>query len=173
MLSFSCKSWNPVCYFFKFTYLFLGCAGSSLLRVGFLWVAASGGYALVAVLGLLPAAASLVAEHGLSAWASLVGLTGFTAQWHVGSSQTRDQTCTVPCISRWLLNHWATREILCVFYTYSGPQFRLAVFYVLDNLMWLVVTWLDGEPRKNKITWFLTFADSSLISVWAGNQWFS
>ena len=30
---------------------------------------------------------------------------------HVGSSQTRDRTC-VPCIGRWILIHWTTREVL-------------------------------------------------------------
>ena len=30
---------------------------------------------------------------------------------HVESSRTRDRTC-VPCISRWILNHWPTRQVL-------------------------------------------------------------
>ena len=34
---------------------------------------------------------------------------GLVAMRHVGSSQSRDQTC-VPCIGRWILNHWTTRE---------------------------------------------------------------
>ena len=48
---------------------------------------------------------------------------GTQAQWlwykdlvalqHVGSSQTRDQTC-VPCIGWWVLYHWATREVLFI-----------------------------------------------------------
>ena len=29
--------------------------------------------------------------------------------WNL-SSQTRDRTC-VPCIARWILNHWTTREV--------------------------------------------------------------
>ena len=29
--------------------------------------------------------------------------------WHL-SSLTRDQTC-VPCIGKWILNHWTTREV--------------------------------------------------------------
>ena len=29
----------------------------------------------------------------------------------MGSSQTRDQTC-VPCVGRWVFDHWATREAL-------------------------------------------------------------
>ena len=47
-----------------FIYLF-GCAGSSLLSAGLSLAAVSGGYSLVAVCGLLIAAASLVAEHRL------------------------------------------------------------------------------------------------------------
>ena len=34
---------------------------------------------------------------------------GLVAPWHVGSSQTRART-RVPCISRQILNHYATRE---------------------------------------------------------------
>ena len=41
------------------------CTGSSLLCTGFSLVAASGGYSLAVVLGLLMAVASLAAEHGL------------------------------------------------------------------------------------------------------------
>ena len=36
---------------------------------------------------------------------------GLAALQHVGSSQTRDGT-HVPCISRQILNHWTTREVL-------------------------------------------------------------
>ena len=36
---------------------------------------------------------------------------GLVAPRHVGSSQTRAWT-RVPCIGRWILNHWATREVL-------------------------------------------------------------
>ena len=35
---------------------------------------------------------------------------GLAAQWQSESSQTRDQT-RVPCIGRWILNHWTTREV--------------------------------------------------------------
>ena len=33
------------------------------------------------------------------------------ALWHVRSSWTRDWT-HVPCIGRWMVNHWTTREVL-------------------------------------------------------------
>ena len=38
--------------------------------------------------------------------------TGLVAPWHVGSSfsQNRDQA-RVPCIGRWILNHWTTSEV--------------------------------------------------------------
>ena len=35
---------------------------------------------------------------------------GLVAPWHVGSSRTRDPT-HIPCIGRWILNHWTTREV--------------------------------------------------------------
>ena len=38
-------------------------------------------------------------------------LIGLDAPWHVGPSQTKDQTC-VPCIGRWTPNHCTTREVL-------------------------------------------------------------
>ena len=49
--------------FFKI-YLFMAVV-SLLLHTGFPLVVASGGYSLVAVCGLLMAAASLIGEHGL------------------------------------------------------------------------------------------------------------
>ena len=80
------------------------------------------GLLFVAVRGLLIAAASLVAEHGLQAhglqqlWltgsraqAQQLWLTGLVAPRHVGTSRTRART-HVPCIGKWFLNHCATRE---------------------------------------------------------------
>ena len=64
----------------------------------------------IAVRGPLTIVASLVAEHRLQTrW-----LTGLVAPRHVGSSQTRART-RVPCISRQILNHCATREAPGVF----------------------------------------------------------
>ena len=40
---------------------------------------------------------------------SAVGALGLSCPQHVGSSQTRERTC-VPCIGKWILNHWTTRE---------------------------------------------------------------
>ena len=74
-------------------------------------VAAGGSYSRIAVLGLLIAVTSLVAKHGLlGLWAQELGCTCLVALQHVGSSLTRDWIC-VPCTSRWILNHWITREV--------------------------------------------------------------
>ena len=71
---------------------------------------------LVVVLGLLILMASLVAEHRLQVhklpWAQLTYLVTLR---HVESSGTRDRTL-VPCIGRWILNHWIAREVLFLFF---------------------------------------------------------
>ena len=36
--------------------------------------------------------------------------TDLVAPQHVESSQTEDRPC-VPCLARWILNHWATRKV--------------------------------------------------------------
>ena len=59
-------------------------------------------------MGLLIVVASLVAELGM--WPPELWCAALVAPPHVGSSQTRDGTC-IPCIGRWILNHWTTREV--------------------------------------------------------------
>ena len=44
---------------------------------------------------------------------------GLVALQHVGSSWTRDGT-HVPCIGKWILNHWATRKIQNFLIEYVG-----------------------------------------------------
>ena len=44
-----------------------------------------------------------------SMWVQKLGCRGLVTPWHVESLQTRDWT-HVPCIGRWILNHWVTRE---------------------------------------------------------------
>ena len=56
------------------------------------------------------------------------GCTGSVALRPVGSSWTRDWTC-VPCISRWVLNHWTTRESFIIYYAYF--EVSLLFFCVL------------------------------------------
>ena len=66
---------------------------------------------LVVVLGLLILMASLVAEHGLQG----ARVSEVVALQHVESSWSRDRTL-VPWIGRWIPNHWATREVLFLFF---------------------------------------------------------
>ena len=98
-------------------YLFtFGCAGSSLLCEGFLWLQR----------GVLCFSRRVQASHcaGFSCGAQALGRAGFSScsgwaqqswhtalvvAWHVKSSRTWDWTY-VPGIGRGILNHWTTRE---------------------------------------------------------------
>ena len=91
-------------------YLFIfGCVGSSFLWEGFLQLWQAG--------ATLHRSARASHYRGLSccgaqdpdAQAQQLWLKGLVAPWHVGSSQTRART-RVPCISRQILSHCATRE---------------------------------------------------------------
>ena len=107
--------------FFK-SYLFiLGYAG--LLPVGFLWLwctrAALNCGALASLRWLLLLGSTGIRCVGFSSCSVWVGSTahrlqslwrrGLVADWHVESSQTRDQTC-VPSIGRRILNHCTPRN---------------------------------------------------------------
>ena len=69
--------------------------------------------------GLLTAPASCWETQALgcvrfrscSPWAQWLRCTGLVAPQRVESFWTRDWTC-VPCIGKWILNHWTTREVL-------------------------------------------------------------
>ena len=70
--------------------------------------------------GLLSAAASLTAEHGLSVVTAhglgscsvrALGQVGLAALQHVESPQTTDRTCG-PCTSWWILIHCTIREVM-------------------------------------------------------------
>ena len=89
---------------FIFCLFIFGCAGSFLLH-GLSLAAASRGYSLVVVKGLL-------LWHMVSRGHRLQQLNckGLAALWHVRSSQTRDGM-HVPYIDRKILNHWTTPEV--------------------------------------------------------------
>ena len=48
---------------------------------------------------------------GSRGWTWQLWHMGLAAPWHVGSSRTRAQTHD-PCIGKWILNHWTSREVL-------------------------------------------------------------
>ena len=66
----------------------------------------------VVVLGVLTAVASLFVEHRLKAcglqwlWPKYL-----VAPRHVESSQIRNQTCVVPCMSNWIPIYCTTRKV--------------------------------------------------------------
>ena len=70
----------------------------------------SGGFSLVVVCGLLLVVATPIAEHRLQSLGSVDVARELSCLRHVESSQTRDLT-HAPCIGRWILNHWTTREV--------------------------------------------------------------
>ena len=69
--------------------------------------------------------------------------TGLVALRHVGSSQTWDRTY-VPCIPRWILNHWAVREALKIFQ--RGPCFKIFIeFVTVLSLFYVLVFFLANS----------------------------
>ena len=78
---------------------------------------------------------SVVVAHRLYSAGSVVVVHGLVALWHVGSSQTRDQTC-VPCLGRHILNHYTTREVpsirflKCLFFNLSMSSGTINTLYV-------------------------------------------
>ena len=107
-------------WFYKFMNLFIfGCIGSSLPHAGFSLVAASGGYSSLWCAGfslqwlllLWSIGSRCMGFSSCGTRAQQLWCMGLVAPRHVGSSRARDQTC-VPCISRQILNHCATRKSL-------------------------------------------------------------
>ena len=85
--------------------LCFGCAGSSLL-CRFSLVAASPDYSLGEMCGLLS-----LQSMSSKVLAQQLWCTGLVVRRHVGSSWIRDGT-PVPCIHRWILNHWTASAVL-------------------------------------------------------------
>ena len=77
--------------------------------MGFSLAAVREGYALIAVHRLLIVVAPLV-EHGLVVCGLRSYVHRLSCPTACGISGIRDQT-HVPSIGRWILYHWATREV--------------------------------------------------------------
>ena len=76
-------------------------------------VAASKGYSLIVVRGLLTAVASLVAEHRFQGvYTSVIVVRGFSCPvpCAILVPGQRDPFCVL-CIGRQIPNHWTTREV--------------------------------------------------------------
>ena len=82
----------------------------SIAVCGLSLVAARRSYSLAVECGLLVVVASLVVAFGLQSEGSVVVASGLVALRNMESSRTRDQA-RVPCVGRWLLNHWTARDV--------------------------------------------------------------
>ena len=94
-------------------------SGANFCCSGFLSMVAS----VVVEHRLLSAPVLVVGACGLSRCLQLAGSepSGLVILWHVVSSQTRDWT-SVPCIARWILNHWTTREVPSLYLFHVLPR---------------------------------------------------
>ena len=126
-------SLHPGCILLYLYYLFLWLRQVFIVACRLSLVVASRGYSLLLAWGLLVILASPVGEHGLWRAGSVAAVHGLrcsvaavhrlhcsvavvhrlSCSAHVSSSQIRNRT-RVPRISRWILNHWTTRDILTV-----------------------------------------------------------
>ena len=93
------------------------CSGSLLMGTGFLLLWA--GSILVAGHGRLTAVAFLLWSVDFGVQAQYLWPTGLVAPQHVEPSWTTNQI-RVPCIVRWILNHWTTRNVLHELFICAG-----------------------------------------------------
>ena len=151
------KKWNYTypCFLKALFHLVLTVLGLCWSH-GLSLVAKSGGYSLSWCPGFplqlfLLLRSMAPRAHGLQElWCvgSVVVCTGLVASRHVGSFRTRDWTC-VPCIGRWILNHWKTREV-------PVPIFRIICLrrrnpwssIQSDNPASSHYGWGNGDPEK-------------------------
>ena len=96
--------------YYLFIYLF-GCVGSQFLCEGFLQLWQAGATLHRGARASHYRGLSCCGAQAPDTQAQQLWLTGPVAPRHVGSSQTRART-RVPCISRQIPNHCATREAL-------------------------------------------------------------
>ena len=108
---------------------------------------------------LLIVVTSLAVECGLQQ----LWCMGLVASWHVKCSWTRDRTC-IPCIGRWILKQWTTREVLVrTFKIYSLSNFCV---YHLSNTVKYSHFAVYSIPRVS----LSLILDSHFIASW--EYWF-
>ena len=97
---------------------------------------------------------------------------GFLAQgiWDV-SSPTMDQTCT-PCIGRWSLNHWTTREVPTLGFRQASslvlsPLACLEIFFSAHLLQWSLTVF--GKPLRQRRPCPLSNSEPQIAS--SGEEW--
>ena len=82
------------------------------------------------------------------------GILALQGMWDL-SSLTRDQTF-IPCVGRWSLNHWTTREVpMYTIYVQKKPGFILEIWGNIENLDVKIDT--KNVPRGNcLVIWSIT-----------------
>ena len=121
--------WYSFFFFNWQVYLFIfGCAWSSLLH-GLSLVVVSRGHFCCSAQNSHCSGFSCCGALAVGSWASIVVVHRLSSSTPVVSSGTRDQT-HVSCIGRWMLNHWATREVLSMIFLIEHCNFWHEISYV-------------------------------------------
>ena len=139
-------------------YLFIfGCTGSSLLSAGLLQL-------------WQPAATFELGCVGFSLqWLLLLWSMGLAAPRHVGSSGAKDQrdqssNLHFPCTARQILNHWATREALHIFFTAVISHMEGNILLQVEllgqrvcslHILLTMAKW-PSQPQSRRIVYFST-----------------
>ena len=95
--------------FKKYLFIYFACAGSLLLCMDFLSLQQVGATSYLWCTGSLLQRLPCCGAQALGTRAQWLWCMGLVVPWRVGSSQTRNLT-GVPCVARWIHNHWTTRE---------------------------------------------------------------
>ena len=108
------KSPNYFLNFKKIVCFIFDCAGSSLLRVEFLWLVASGGYCSCGTWASRCSDFSCCRAWVLEHAGSVVVVQGLSSLVACGISPGRGSN-PYPLYDRWILKYWTTREVLHYF----------------------------------------------------------
>lgn len=117
--------------------LTVGCAESSLLHMSFLQLVESGDYFPTSHCSSF----SCCGARAQQLWG-----TGLVVPWNVRSSRNRDRT-HVPCLGRWILDQWTTREVLSVILKQGDNQNhwqKISAYKRLDQTLGILIQFIMG-----------------------------
>ena len=159
-------------YFFKFYLFIYGCVGCSFLCEGFLQLRRAGASLHRGARASHYCGLSCCGAQAPDVQAQQLWLTGPAAPRHVGSSQARART-RVPCISRQILNHCATREaqktkIYSPHYENIEPSLLQKTLCMLEECLFLFISILFSSAffkRRESQSLVLTCVSLGLSSM--------
>ena len=84
-----------------------------------------------------------------------MAMNGTAAPRYVGSSQTRGHM-RVPCIGRWILNHWNTREIQLLLFI---NKFLIDLDHISVGQSLLIIFSISfiSHTTNNSLSWMQTY----------------